>query len=176
MKIRTAPFALLSLALILGAAPTWAVEKVTENTRRLSEGESPPQATLAAAAFIVGDWTAEAMGGVADEVWTVARAGAMMGAFRLVRDDVPVFYEFLTLREEAGSLILQLKHFDGKTLEGWEEKDKTVDFKLVGVEKGVLYLRGLTFRHTGPDALTVYLALRSKKGEYHEEVFRFRRR
>jgi hypothetical protein len=34
----------------------------------------------------------------------------MMGMFRLVKDGKVVFYEFLTLVEHEGSLLLKLKH------------------------------------------------------------------
>lgn len=80
------------------------------------------------------------MGGAVDETFTAAAAGAMIGTFRLVVKNAVVFYQFLNLVEENGSLALRLKHFNAD-LTGWEEKD-----------------RFLTFRRTGADRLQIFLA------------------
>jgi hypothetical protein len=47
----------------------------------------------------------------------------MVGPYRgLKTDGSPVFNELLLLREEKGSLMVRLKHFDPDLI-GWEEKD-----------------------------------------------------
>jgi hypothetical protein len=80
----------------------------------------------------------------------------------------------LTLVQEGGSLVLRLKHFN-PDLTGWEEKQKTVDFRLVGLAEGVVQFEGMSFRREGDGKLTVYLAIEGKDGALHEEAFRYAR-
>src|SRR5262245_45051261 len=98
--------ALLTLILGLCSTPAWAQERLTEHTFKLSEGTQAPAATIADLAWLAGHWTGEGLGGFTEEVWSPPRNGAMVGMFRLVRDDKPVFYELLTVAEEKGSLML----------------------------------------------------------------------
>ena len=98
----------------------------------------------------------------------------MVGTYRLVKDGKPVFYEMMWLLESEGTLILRLKHF-GPELVGWEEKDKTVDFRFIKKDGSRVYFSGLTFERRGNTELNIYLALRQKDGTVKEEVFRMRR-
>jgi len=104
-----------------------------QNTRQLKEGETSPKATLKDVLWLQGHWQGEAFGGIAEEIWSPPRGESMMFVFRLVNDDTVSFYEVGHIKEIDGTLILQLKHFDGN-LKGWEEKDDTVDFKLVKIK------------------------------------------
>lgn len=150
-----------------------AQQKLTERTVSLESGKPRPTAALADASWLEGHWTAQALGGACEEIWTGARGGAMLGMFRLIVKEKPVFYEIFTLTEEAGSLMLRLKHFHAN-LSGWEDKDKTVDFPLAANAAGTLQFDGLTYQRTGKDALTTYLAIK-RGGNIHEETFRFAR-
>jgi hypothetical protein len=98
----------------------------------------------------------------------------MMGMYRLVRDGKPVFYEFQTLVEESGSLVLRLKHFN-PDLTGWEEKLKTIDFPLLAVGERTMQFEGMTFYVEGDAKLIVYLAIEEKDGTVHEETFSYTR-
>jgi uncharacterized protein DUF6265 len=166
----------LFLATILTMSLTaFAQERLTERTLKLSPGKQSPPADIADLAWFAGSWTCEAMGGSAEEIWSAPRNGGMMGMFRLIRNGSPVFYELLTLVEENGSLILRVKHFSPK-MTGWEEKDQTIDFPLVAKENNVIYFDGMTFKREGPDAVTIFLAIHSKKdGSVREEAFRYTR-
>lgn len=146
--------------------------RLSANTLQWVDGAEPSSASLEQAAFLVGSWTGEAFGGEVEEMWMPARSGAMLGMFRLEDGDLPSFFELFTLRQEAGSLILRLKHFDAETLHGWESRDETADFLLVALDEDALYFAGLTYRRVGQDELEVYLAF---NGGAREEVFRFRR-
>jgi hypothetical protein len=106
-------------------------------------------------------------------MWSAPRGGAMMGMYRLVKNDKPVFYELLTIVEENGGLTMRLKHFHSD-LKGWEEKDKTVDFAYLGKRGDVHHFEGMAFRPEKDD-LTVWLAIRGKDGSVREETFRYRR-
>ena len=101
-------------------------------------------------------------------------AGAMMGMFRLVKEDKVVFYEFFHLAEDSGTLILRLKHFH-PNLKGWEEKDATIDFPLVRLGNEELIFEGMTFKKSGPDSILVTVMIGSRTGPAREEKFQYRR-
>ncbi len=104
----------------------------TFHARRLGD-QQPATATLSAMAWLAGRWIGEGLGGVSEEIWSEPRGGVMMGMYRSLKQDQPVFYEFLMLVEEQGSLVLKLKHFN-PDFSGWEEKSSFVSFRLVMVE------------------------------------------
>ncbi len=158
----------------LAAVPAPAQEKVTAHTFKLSAGAPPPAATIADMAWLTGHWTGEALGGVSEEIWSAPRGGSMMGMYRLVKDGKPAFYELLTIVETKGSLVLRLKHFHPDR-KGWEEKDKTVDFPLVAVEKGAVHFEGMSFHPQGSAGLTVHLVIGQKDGGIREETFSYKR-
>jgi hypothetical protein len=143
------------------------------HTRQLGDRPSPP-ATLADVAWLQGQWIGEGLGGVSEEVWSPARGGVMMGMYRLLKDGKPVFYEFLMLAEDAGTIVMKLKHFN-PDFSGWEEKAAFVTFKLVEVEPRAVHFNGLSFYRDGDDELRIYLRLRDKDGKVREEVFKMRR-
>jgi hypothetical protein len=114
------------------------------------------------------------LGGVSEEIWSPPAGGAMMGTYRLLKDGKPLFYEFLLLVEEGGTLNLKLKHFN-PDLTGWEEKGDFVDFPLVALEERAAHFDGLTFERQPDGTLHIYLLLRGKDGAVREEAFRMRR-
>jgi hypothetical protein len=161
------------LAIVLATAAA-AQEKVTEHTIKLAAGSRPPAATIADMAWLAGHWTGEGLGGVAEEVWMTPGGGAMLGMYRLVREGKPVFYELVTIAEDAGSLVIRLKHFN-PDMTSWEEKRQTVDFPLVAKSGNTIHFSGMTFRRDDADHLTVFLAIGDKSGGVREETFRYRR-
>ena len=112
---------------------------IAQNTRSLAEGESSPPATIDQVGWIAGHWQGEAFGGITEEFWSPPMAGSMMCAFRLITDDKVGFYEFVTITEENGKLVLdfapapQLKadlshwHYDTYKIE-WRETHAWFDF------------------------------------------------
>ena len=99
----------------------------------------------------------------------------MVGYFRLVRDNKPVFYEILTLLEVEGSVDLRLKHVN-PDMTGWEEKNGFVTFRFVKQDATGVWFEGLTFRRLGEDRLEAFLALRNRTdGTVREEKLVYRR-
>jgi hypothetical protein len=172
---KTIRITLLLATLLALSLTAFAQERLTERTLKLNPGKQSPPASVADMAWMAGSWNCEALGGLAEEIWSAPRNGGMMGMFRLIKNGSPVFYELFTLVEDNGSLILRLKHFN-PNMTGWEEKDQTIDFPLVAKEPGVIYFDGMTFKRESPDAVTIFLAIHSKKdGGVREEAFRYTR-
>jgi hypothetical protein len=172
---RTGLLAVVSFMTLLATiGVTGGQEKPTTHTRKLQEGASSPPARIEDFAWISGHWTGEAFGGRCDEIWSPPQAGCMIGLYRLVKDDQPVFFEILSLSEVGDTVVLRLKHFH-PDLKGWEEKDETIDFRLVAVTENELFFEGMTFRRTSPDQLDVYLAVRPKDGPVREHAFTYKR-
>ncbi len=151
-----------------------AEEKLTANTLTLAAGQKSAPARIEDMAWYAGQWCGSGLGGINEEIWSTPRAGVMMGMYRLIKDGKPVFYELLTMLEEKGSLVIRLKHFH-PDLKGWEERDESEEFAFVARRDGRLYFDGMTFEPSGPDAVTVYLAIEHKDGKVTEESFRYTR-
>jgi hypothetical protein len=113
------------------------------------------------------------LGGWCEEVWSKPKAGTMMGMFRLIRENNTAFFEILTIVDEDSTLILRLKHFH-PNLNGWEEKDETVDFPLVKIEGQTAYFSGMTFQRKSEDELIIYLAFKQKDGSFREGEFHYK--
>ena len=140
------------------------------HTLQLAEGETSPKATIDQVAWIAGHWAGEAFGGKTEEVWTQPSSGSMMGSFKAYDENGISFYEFCLIRETEGTLLLQLKHFHGD-LKGWEEKDQTVDFPLVKIEKDKLYFAGFTFEKVSDQQMDVYVVIGKEQQEMKFEYF-----
>ncbi len=144
-----------------------------QQTLQLSEGQTSPHATLEDVAWIPGHWQGEAFGGIAEEIWSEPMGGSMMFVFRLVADNKVSFYEAGHILEVDDSIILQLKHFD-KNLRGWEEKNETVDFRLVKIEKNKAYFDGFTIEKVSEDQMNMWVLIESKDAA-EEVLFAYKR-
>ena len=148
-----------------------------QHTRVAPEGHVPPPATLAQVEWLIGDWAGTGIESAeAAETWLPPSAGAMVGVFVQEKADGSLmFTEHMYMAEEAGSLVLKLKHFN-PDLTGWEEKDGMVRFRLISAEPCALYFSALTYRCEGEDGLLVAVRMTSEGPDVKELVFRFKRR
>ena len=121
---------IVATLLIPGNRRTDARRDPAKHTERLPEGAPRLAARVTDFAWLVGTWQGEGLGGAMDEVWSEPAGGSMVGYFRLVRNEKPVFYEIMTLLESEGSVEMRLKHVN-PDLTGWEEKADFVSFRLV---------------------------------------------
>jgi hypothetical protein len=169
------PLVILTCAVSAAAQEATALQRHTPNTFKESAEMKSPPATLEQMRWFAGHWTGPGLGGFTEETWTAPAAGAMLGMFRLIKDGKPVFYEFLTLVEHDGSLLLRLKHFN-PDLTGWEEKADSVKFRLLRTGPDEIAFDGLTFRREGADKLRIFLAIRNRTdGSIREEMFELTR-
>lgn len=168
----TRSIAAFAAAALLGAAPVAA-----QHTRVAPEGHVPAAATLASAQWLVGDWVGIGIDGAeAAESWLPPSSGAMVGVFVQEKPDGSLmFTEHMYMAEEAGSLVLKLKHFN-PDLTGWEEKDGMVRFRLLSSEPCALHFSALTYRCEGEDGMLVAVRMKSEGEKVEELVFRFKRR
>ena len=99
----------------------------------------------------------------------------MMGMFRSATNDSVSFYEFMTISEEEGSLILRIKHFS-RDMKGWEEKDRSVEFKLVKIEDKTMYFEDFTIELTDETTLNIFVVVNSVGDKKEEMQFTYNRR
>lgn len=144
-----------------------------QETLQLKEGQSSPPAKIQDVAWIEGHWQGEAFGGIAEEIWSPPEGQTMMFVFRLLHEGKVSFYEIGHIKEMEGTLLMQLKHFDGD-LKGWEEKDETVDFKLVKIEKDKVFFEGLTMEKINQGEMNVFVLVDDGDGE-REALFSYQK-
>lgn len=147
----------LAVVSFIGFAGAAAAEDLA--VRSLGAGAKSPAATIGDVAFLSGDWIGAGLGACAEEIIAPAAGGQIMGMFRQMKPEGGLrFYEFYTIAEKDGSLLFRIKHFD-PDMTGWEEKEKTTDFPLVGIEGKTAYFDGLTYARTGETSLLVAVNL-----------------
>jgi hypothetical protein len=135
----------------------------------VSAATAPP---VEAAAWIEGRWIGEGFGGVVEEVWSAPRGGQMVGHFRMVRGDAPVFYELLLIDRQVEGLRMRVKHFN-PDFTGWEERDRWQAFPPVSAAPNDLRFDGLSMRlDNGEMVITVRI---DENGAVRDETLRLRR-
>lgn len=144
-----------------------------QQTMQMPKGQASPQASLHDVAWIAGHWQGEAFGGIAEEIWGPPLGDSMMFVFKLAKDNEISFYEVGHIQKVNHTIILQLKHFDGN-FRGWEEKDETIDFRLVKLEKNKVFFEGLTMEKIGPDQMNVTVLI-EEDGNSEEVLFAYKR-
>ena len=145
-----------------------------QNTITFNEGDNSPAATLQDVSWIAGHWKGEAFGGVVEEIWSPPLGDSMMFVFKMVSDGSVGFYEIGHIREIDKTLILQLKHFHGD-LRGWEERDETVDFKLVQWDDKRVYFDNFTFEKVSDNEINLYVVISQQDGSENEVQFNYKR-
>lgn len=165
---------ILVWALVIAALPQAGV--MAQETRVGEAGFVSPPASMGDAAWLVGQWSGEGIGGAeAHESWFAPSGDTMVGTFV---QETPgggiMFTEHMYLMEHEGSLVVRLKHFN-PDLTGWEEKDGMVTFHLRAAEPCALYFNALTYRCDGDGGMVVAVRMKSDKPAPEELVFRFKR-
>ena len=143
-----------------------------ENTLKFEENATSPRAGLEQVSWIQGQWRGEAFRGIAEEIWSAPEGESMMFVFRLIVDGKIAFYEIGGIRLVDNTLLLQLKHFNSD-FTGWEEKDQTIDFKLVKIEANKVYFDQLTFESISENEMNVYVVVGHDDGSQEEVKFNY---
>jgi Domain of unknown function (DUF6265) len=161
---------------LLALAGLWAGAPIAAPETRVGEaGFASPPATLADAAWLIGQWSGSGIGGAeAHEDWLVPSGSTMVGTFvQETAEGGIMFTEHMYLMEQDGSLVVKLKHFNAD-LTGWEEKDGMLTFRLLAAEPCALYFNALTYRCDGEGGLFIAVRMKSEP-EPQELLFRFKR-
>lgn len=145
-----------------------------QNTVSFEEGTASPEATLLDVEWMAGHWRGEAFGGITEEIWSPPLGGSMMFSFKLVVNGMVNFYELGHIKEVGGTLLLQLKHFGGD-LKGWEEKNDTVDFKLVKLESNKVFFDDFTLERISDQEINLYVVVGDDDGNQEEVQFNYKR-
>lgn len=133
---------------------------------------NPVKASIEDVAWIQGNWTGEAFGGVVEENWSAPKGDSMMASFKLVVNEKVQFYELEIIREFGNSLVLQLKHFN-KDLAGWETKKETVDFPLLEILQNKIIFEGMTFELIDENHMNVSVDLHQKDGSIQTYTIKY---
>lgn len=148
--------ALAIAALSLGGGGVSAEQPPTPSpiaeTKIGEEGFASPPAALEDMDWLIGQWGGQGIGGApAMESWLPPMGGTMVGTFvQETADGAIMFTEHMYVMEEAGTVVLRLKHFNAD-LTGWEEKDDMLTFRLVAMEPCAAYFNALTLRCADPE-------------------------
>jgi hypothetical protein len=140
-----------------------------QKTRELPAGQEPAKARLSAFAWMAGRWVGEGLDSRLEEVYSPPAGGVMLGHFLAYDDKGASFYELITLREESGSVTLRLRHFNAD-LTAWEDKNTTVEFPLVAIEKDHFYFSGLTIERVSANETRHFVMLKSQSGGLQERM------
>ena len=81
--------------------------------------------TLDDFAWLVGSWQGIWGTRVAQQTWTPARAGVMLGTFQLTENGQNLVIELFTLVEKPDGIHIYLRHFT-PSLAAWENTDPTM--------------------------------------------------
>jgi Domain of unknown function (DUF6265) len=96
----------------------------------LSDGQQTSNAVLKPLAFLSGRWVSETGTEVQEENWSPVSGNSMIGSFRIVQEDRPIFYEFWVVEVDESRPVLKLKHFNAD-LAGWEDKNARIKTLLI---------------------------------------------
>lgn len=118
----------LSLACVFLSAilvTAWAAEPVPVPSPPAAVAPEPVNASIAQVAFLQGDWSGPMGQDYAQEIWSAPQGDSVIGCFRWVKADGKLsMAELLTITQENGSLVLRMRHHNGR-LEGWKSEVET---------------------------------------------------
>jgi len=143
------------------------------NTLKFEDHMTSPKANLSQVSWIAGHWKGEAFGGITEEIWSPPLGDSMMFSFKLVNDGKVIFYELGGIRQVDDTLIFQLKHF-GNDFKGWEEKDETVDAKLIKIDSNGAYFDQFTFERIRDTEINIYVVI-EENGQTEEVKFNYKK-
>ena len=121
----------------------------------------PSHVDINVVSWLAGNWKREPFGGIAEEIWSQPVGGTMMGMFRLIDKGRVAFSEFEEIVEQDNILVFKVKHFTSAFV-GWEEKEKSVDFKLVSSTGNEIHFEGLTLIKIDEETCKYVITLRDK--------------
>jgi len=132
---------------------------------------APQKPTLADLSWLAGHWQGAWGPRSAQQVWTAAKGGVMMGTFQLEENDKTLVLEIFTVVEGSDGIKIHLRHFT-PSLVAWEKPGPIV-LELASVDsKSIVFENRVdgqpkrtTFTRVDPDTYTVRSELAPEKGD-----------
>jgi Domain of unknown function (DUF6265) len=112
----------LLLAPVAAGAPATPVQRVTPDSVSPQAPTSKP--TLTDLSWLAGRWQGTWGARLAQQTWTMPKAGVMLGTFQLAEGDKTLVLELFTLVEDTDGIKLYLRHFT-PSLTPWEKPGPT---------------------------------------------------
>jgi hypothetical protein len=132
--------------------------------------------TLAGLQWMAGDWHNSTNPGGAQERWVTAPGGMLMGSSFESSADGKGFAEMMTVRQDAASIRMVLRHFDLALSKAWEERTAPMVFVASNCEGTTAVFDGqddhagehLTYKRSGEALLIVGDFLHHGKPDHEE--------
>jgi hypothetical protein len=117
--------------------------------------------TLPGLHWMAANWLNAADPSGAQERWTVARDGQLMGSAFEIPQGKSGFAEIMTVRADGDRLSMVLRHFDGALSRAWEERGDPMIFTAASCDGDSVVFDGqgahagehLIYKRTGDDLL-----------------------
>lgn len=135
--------------------------------------QSPPPAKLDTLAGLPGRWLGESPNGPMEAVFSPMRFGKMVGHITYWNDAGYRLIELVSYEERDGSLVYKVKHFS-PDLAGREEKDVSVERRLIGIEGKKLVFENMAVLLQADD-LSITLHLVGQDGSASDLELAYRR-
>jgi hypothetical protein len=138
------------LAILLGALQT----TIAQNTTRLEEGKTSPQATLQDVKWMTGNWVADSPLGYSEENWGAPSGNTMMFCFKMLKNNSVFFYELGHIEQKENTILLKIRHFNAALQPIPQSMQE--EFKLVKIDKNRVYFEGITYEKSS-NGMNVYV-------------------
>ncbi|HKX85234.1 MAG TPA: DUF6265 family protein, partial [Flavobacterium sp.] len=138
------------LAILLGALQT----TIAQNTTRLEEGKTSPQATLQDVKWMTGNWVADSPLGYSEENWGAPSGNTMMFCFKMLKNNSVFFYELGHIEQKENTILLKIRHFNAALQPIPQSMQE--EFKLVKIDKNRVYFEGITYEKSS-SGMNVYV-------------------
>jgi Domain of unknown function (DUF6265) len=132
--------------------------------------------TLTGLQWMAGDWHNSENPGGAQERWTVAPGGILMGSSFESSGEGKGYAEMMTVRQDAESIRMVLRHFDLALSKAWEERTAPMVFIAASCDGTTAVFDGqddhtgehLTYKRSGEALLIVGDFLHHGKPDHEE--------
>jgi hypothetical protein len=138
-------------------------------------------ATIQQVAFITGRWAGMLGDRHIEQHWMAPLGPSMVAAYRNLQGEKPMLYELLAIEEQAGGLVLRIKHFaPGPGLASREAQGEAAEHRLVKVQGEVAVFEStganatrITFSKPSNDELSIVVE-RTRDGQPVKTVFAYK--
>jgi|HubBroStandDraft_6_1064221.scaffolds.fasta_scaffold09323_5 hypothetical protein len=137
--------------------PFWKKLTVAALVAPLAAVQASMACGLADLGFLQGVWRSERGDTRGEERWSLTAANTWSGSSWEAKGTTLSFAEAASITDQAGTIEMRLRHFDGALKNAWEEKDTPMVFRLARCDANSAVFDGtaaqlgehITYRRTG---------------------------